>query len=82
MLLNRDTKKFWHGWKSQYGSHGNNETVIARCSSSNDVCEGFLTSFKQNFKNSNDCAHLKEQFMERYDTHIYKQQRQCLIVIL
>ena len=45
-LRNRDTKEFWLGWKSQYGSHGNSETVISECSSINDIVKGFFTSFK------------------------------------
>ena len=28
-----------------------------------DVREGFFTSFTQNFKNSDDCSQLKEQFL-------------------
>ena len=28
-LFQHDSEEFWQRWKSQYGSHGNNETVIS-----------------------------------------------------
>ena len=49
-LLNRDTKEFWHGLKSQHGSHGNSKTVISVCSFRNDICEGFVTSLNRILK--------------------------------
>ena len=35
-----------------------------------DIHKGFATSFKQNFKNIDNCAHLKEHLVERYDIYV------------
>jgi hypothetical protein len=54
-LLDCDSKGFWKGWKKQY-SPKSTVKMISGCASDKDICEGFCSTFKKNFKDSNDCT--------------------------
>ena len=43
---------------------------ISDCTSSSDVFEGFAVSFKNNFKISDDCIHLKNRFLACYEKYM------------
>ena len=53
-LIKQDSQKFRRDWKRYYGCH-NKATIISDYSSNAEICECFANSFKNNFKNSDDC---------------------------
>ena len=79
-LLVHDYQSFWHEWKNHYGSHDNSTALISECSNDTDICEGFAASFRQNFKNCDDCTPLKEQFLENLGKYVHNDK--CLNAIV
>ena len=80
LLLEHDFQSFWCEWKKHFGSHDNNTSLISGCNNDTDICEGFAASFRQNFKNSNDCTPLKEQYSENFEKYMHNDK--CLNAIV
>ena len=68
-LIKQDSQKFWKNWKRYNGCH-DKATIISDYSSNADICEGFATSFKNNFKICDDRLHLKSQFIECWEEYL------------
>jgi hypothetical protein len=79
-LLDCDSKGFWKGWKKQY-SPKSTVTMISGCASDKDICEGFCSTFKKNFKDSNDCTELKRKFIEQYDSYALDNCNSCAVML-
>ena len=52
-MLKRNSQTFWNEWKKNFGVYAS-ATVISDYTSSSDICDGFVVSFKNNFEISDD----------------------------
>ena len=53
-----------------------NSKVIAGLMYPADICNGFKETFKGNFKNSDDCLRLKDQFLQCFDVYMQSEKDQ------
>lgn len=69
-MLADDSRDFWVTWKKFFGKKVDSARSVGGKVVPVDVSEGFVTSFKTNFRDSNDSVHLKNKFLMLYDEYV------------
>ena len=70
-VIDHDSKQFWYKWRKHFAPNGGSNEIRSGLEDSVDICNGFEQTFKGNFKNSDDCLHLKDKFIQCYNDYVY-----------
>ena len=71
-LLEHDSKDFWRKWRRSFRHAQNNVNVVSLKSCPHDICDGFVESFKNNFKNSGDFFEFKSRYITKSEQYMMK----------